>query len=192
METRDAIYGRRSVRSYKDQPIEDTVLQEILEAGTYAPSAQNLQPWYFVVIKSEENKKRLLEIMERVSAATEPNLKARFAKYPDIIKETMYFIRQLGSAPVAVLAFKYKPDYPQASDSIVQSIAAAVENMMLMAYDKGVAGCWLTAPLEVAMDKEIHDVFAPENGSLVAMFALGYADRIPAAPKRRAGRYVII
>ena len=57
METKDVIFGRRSIRKYTNQPISDEDLQEIIEAGLYAPSNMNYQPWYFLVIKSDEKKK---------------------------------------------------------------------------------------------------------------------------------------
>lgn len=63
METRDAILRRRSIRKYKDTPISDEDLQEIMECGMYAPSASNLQPWHFVVVKSPDKKKKVEELM---------------------------------------------------------------------------------------------------------------------------------
>lgn len=54
METREAIKTRRSIRSYEQKSISDTHLHLILEAGMYAPSAYNQQPWHFVVIKDKQ------------------------------------------------------------------------------------------------------------------------------------------
>ena len=54
METRENILSRRSIRNYLPTPVSKEDLQEILEAGTWAPSAVNLQPWYFVAIQSKE------------------------------------------------------------------------------------------------------------------------------------------
>ena len=61
------ILSRRSTRAYEDKPVSDEVLKELLEAGTWAPSAVNLQPWYFVAIKSKKQMKKLVEIMGIVS-----------------------------------------------------------------------------------------------------------------------------
>ena len=54
MELDDCIKGRRSVRSFTDEPVSKEEVQAILEAGTWAPTGMNRQPWKFVII---ENKK---------------------------------------------------------------------------------------------------------------------------------------
>ena len=54
METREALLTRRSIRRYKPDPIPEEDLREILEAGLYAPSAINLQHWYFVAVQNPQ------------------------------------------------------------------------------------------------------------------------------------------
>jgi len=56
----DVIYGRRSVRRYREEPIPDDILTAILEAGRLAPSANNLQPWHFIVVRDPDIKRRLV------------------------------------------------------------------------------------------------------------------------------------
>ena len=46
----EAIKGRRSIRKFTDQPVPPEIIDKILEAAMWAPSGQNLQPWYFVVL----------------------------------------------------------------------------------------------------------------------------------------------
>ena len=192
MEFSHVISSRRSIRAYEDKPVSDEILQELLEAGTWAPSAVNLQPWYFVAIKSKEQMKKLVEIMGIVSQRIEPNLKERFAKHPAVVEETTRFVRQMGGAPVCILAFQYKPNYDKMDSSIVQSVAAAIENILLAAVEKGLGGCWLTAPLEAAVGDELRELFAPGKGPLVAMLTIGYPAQNPKAPTRKDGRYIII
>ena len=67
MEFKDVIYGRRSVREYSDKKIDDGVLKEILDAAMWAPSGVNIQPWYYVVIKSKEGLEKITELMEEVA-----------------------------------------------------------------------------------------------------------------------------
>lgn len=57
----NAITSRKSVRNYSDRPIEDSVLNKILEAGRFAPSWVNVQPWKFIVVKSQATKDLLSE-----------------------------------------------------------------------------------------------------------------------------------
>ncbi|MEO0189831.1 MAG: nitroreductase family protein, partial [candidate division WOR-3 bacterium] len=61
MEFYEVIRKRRSVRKYRPDPIPEDVLNRILDAGRIAPSAKNIQPWKFIVIKDPENKKKVAE-----------------------------------------------------------------------------------------------------------------------------------
>lgn len=192
METRENILSRRSIRNYLPTPVSKEDLQEILEAGTWAPSAVNLQPWYFVAIQSKEELAKMSEIMERVANRLVPSLKARFANAPAVVDETTTFVRNLGGAPVYILAFQLKPDYENKADMINLSIGAALENILLAAHDKGLATCWLTAPVETLVGDELRDMFAPGKGSLVALVTLGYPAKEAKAPRRKEGRFTII
>ncbi len=192
METRQAIMARRSIRSYQDKAISKEDLTEILEAGIYAPSAVNLQPWYFVAIQDKEAMAKLLEIMACVSEEIEPSLRKRFEKHPQVVEDTTRFVKKLGGAPVCILAFQQKEDYGKKPESIIQSVGAAIENMLLAATDKGIGSCWLTAPVEVARDVLLRDTFAPGKGPLLAVIALGYPEKEVKAPARKDGRYIIL
>ncbi|MCK4756644.1 nitroreductase family protein, partial [candidate division WOR-3 bacterium] len=61
MDFYEVIKKRKSIRKYKSDPIPDRVLDRILEAGRIAPSAKNIQPWHFIVIKDPGIKKRVAE-----------------------------------------------------------------------------------------------------------------------------------
>lgn len=191
MDVLKAIFARRSIRAYTDQPISDADLGEILAAGLMAPSAENFQPWYFVVIRSWAQMERLTEVMGRVSDRLEPHLRERFTNHPQVADDTTRFIRQLGGAPVCVLAFQLKPDYADSS-IIIESVSAALENMLIAAAGKGIGSCWLTAPRVAGVGAELRDAFAPGKGELVAMATLGYSAKTPSAPKRKDGRFVIV
>ena len=192
MELIDAILQRRSVRKYEPTPIPDEVLEELVTAGLYAPSAVNRQPWFFVVIRSKEQMDKLIEAMDYVSRSIEPNLKRRFERHPEVVKDTTAFVRRLGGAPVCILAFRLKPDDVDDALSTTQSVAAAIENILLAATDKGLGSCWLTAPVEARVGEQIRETFAPDKGALVAMITLGYPAQMPKLPPRRDGRYVMI
>ena len=192
METRENILSRRSIRKYTDQPISKEDLQEILEAGTWAPSGVNLQPWYFVAIHSKEELAKMADVMQRVADGILPNLKTRFATAPAVVDETYEFVRGLGNAPVYILAFQLKPNYEMAADAVNLSIGAAIENMLLAANDKGIGTCWLTAPIEGGAGQELKEMFAPDKGDMVALITMGYPAKVGKAPKRKDGRFVII
>ncbi len=191
MEFKDVVLSRKSVRKYKDTPISNEVLEEILTLGMAAPSATNLQHWYFVAINSPEKRAQLDKIMKGAAEGILPTLNERFPNHPEVIKETYSFTATLGNAPTCILAFLQK-EYENMNDA-TQSVAAALENMVLAARDKGLDTCWLTAPIDVKKDKELEEIFAPGKGKFLAMLTLGYSDQPNArSPKRRDGRYIII
>ena len=192
MNTLENILTRRSIRKYTDQPISREDLVEILEAGTWAPSAVNLQPWYFVAIHSKEELAKMADVMQRVADGILPNLQKRFAAAPAVVDETYEFVRGLGNAPVYILAFQLKPDYKVEADAVNLSIGAAIENILLAAHEKGIGSCWLTAPIEGGAGKELKEMFAPDQGEMVALITLGYPAKESKAPKRKDGRFVIV
>lgn len=192
METREAIFGRHSIRKYKPDMIPDDDLQYIIDAGLYAPSAVDYQPWYFVVIKSKEKMEELRKVMGEAARNLIPNLNSIFPKHPEVVADSVNFIGSLGGAPVCVLCFWHKTHYEKSDSSIDQSISAAIENMLLAATDRGIGSCWLTAPIEGLRADILQEMFAPEHGRLISVLTFGYSDIVPKRPRRRDGRYVII
>lgn len=192
METREALAGRRSVRLYrKDLPVSQEDLTAILESACMAPSAINLQHWYFVVLHSEESLSDFKAIMRRVSDKFHPILTDRFAKNPETVRDTETFLSSLGGAPVCILAFFLKDNYPD-RDGAMQSVSAALENLMLAAWDRGLGTCWMSAPQRMGFGPEIQERFAPGKGEFVAAVTVGYPAKVPPMPRRREGRYTII
>ena len=67
MELIDAITGRRSVRRYQEKVVSRELLEELMATACWAPSADNLQPWYFVVLTREADIRLMQETMEKVA-----------------------------------------------------------------------------------------------------------------------------
>lgn len=191
METRKTLMSRRSVRKYKPDPISQKDLEEILEAGLAAPSAINMQPWYFVAVQSPEALADVKEIMAGVVEKFTPVLEGRFSRNPEQVGITNRFFSTLGGAPVCLLVFFRKPDVPD-RDGAMQSVSAAIENVLLAAWDKGIASCWISAPLRVGFGPVFQARFAPDKGEFVAAVTLGYPDQEVKMPPRREGRYTIV
>lgn len=191
MNCKETIYSRRSIRKYTDQKISDEELIDILEAGTMAPSGMNLQHWHFVMLRSEEKLQECYALMGEVSERFRPILEDRFANNPHIIQETEIFLTGLGGAPVCLLAFLSKKQYNGAMPAI-SGVAAAIENMLLAAHEKGIGSCWITAPVVSELQSGFETRFAPDKGQFIAMVTFGYPDESPDAPPRRAGKYELI
>ena len=191
MDTREILLTRRSIRRYKSDPIPESDLREILEAGLYAPSAINLQHWDFVAVQNPDVMEEVRGIMGGVVEKFTPVLKQRFSRNPEQIGITNKFLSTLGGAPVCVLVFMLKPDYPD-RDGAMQSVSAAIENMLLAAWDKGIGSCWLSAPQRMGFGPVFQERFAPGKGEFVAAITLGYPDQEGKLPPRRDGRYTIV
>ena len=192
MNLKDAIYGRRSVRQYQNRSVDKAIIQEILEGACMAPSGINLQPWYFLAITSEEKRNRFMSYMNETYKNFRPTLEKRFAANPEVIEETGNFLTTLGNAPVVILAFLQKSKNIGDEAPLIMSVAAAIENMLLMAYEKGLASCLITSPVDFGPAERIRAEFAPEQGKLLGAIVLGYSDLSPKAPRRREGRFEII
>ena len=190
MELQEAVMTRRSVRKYKDTPVPREVLEQLLETACWAPSAENMQPWYFVALTQQEDIRLLQETMERVSEAMKPHLEELYPRHPRIVKDVTGFLRRLGGAPVYVLVF-LQQDYGPVRDSMLESTAAAIQNLLLAAHEKGLGTCWVNAATGLGFGPALRELFAPEKGEFVSLVTLGYPDQTPRTPGRKPGRWVI-
>jgi nitroreductase len=185
MDLYEAIKGRRSIRKFRPDPIPREVLERILEMAIWAPSGMNLQNWYFVVMTGER-KQGLVEIVSRGYPYIEPVLKEVFAEKPEVLAFTSRFFKRLGGAPVLVFAY-YEPTKERPETS-VQTVAAAIQNLLLAAHADGLGACWMTGPVHVA--KQINEFLGIHDKTLVAVIPMGYPDESPPAPKRKPNRVV--
>lgn len=188
MELKDVIYGRRSVRKFKDIQIAEEDIREIVEAGTMAPSGTNIQPWYYVAVANPDVLEELRTIAAMGAEGFRPMLEERFKEHPEVIKPTTSFVSTFGGAPLVVLAFLRPQVIESGRDTMLQGVAAGIQNMVLTAYEKGIGSCWMTALITGGVAENIRQRFAPEKGELVATVAFGYSDQDPKMPKRKDDR----
>jgi coenzyme F420-0:L-glutamate ligase / coenzyme F420-1:gamma-L-glutamate ligase len=189
----DAARGRRSVRRYLPKAVAPDLVDQILEAGRWAPSPHGRQPWRFAVITKEETKERMAEAM---GEAWRSNLEMD-GQDPEVVEKRLEGSRRrLLDAPVLVLLCLYLDDldvYPDAGRQesetamAVQSLGAAAQNMLLAAYDLGLDAGWMCAPL--FCPEEVVAALGLDPGLVPhALLTLGYADGDP--PKRRGRRQI--
>ncbi|THB69475.1 MAG: nitroreductase family protein [Desulfovibrio sp.] len=112
-----ALKERRSIRKYTDEPITDQEIAEILDAGRWAPSGLNNQPWRFLVVRGNDPRKAAL---------------VECTKYAAIVRNC--------SALICVFLEKSKM-YNAMKDH--QAIGACLQNMLLAAHGLGLGGVWL-------------------------------------------------
>ena len=119
-----------------------------------------------------------------------PHLEELYPRHPRIVKDVTGFLRRLGGAPVYVLVF-LQQDYGPVRDSMLESTAAAIQNLLLAAHEKGLGTCWVNAATGLGFGPALRELFAPNQGDFVSLVTLGYPDQAPRTPGRKPGRWVI-
>jgi nitroreductase len=160
----DVIKSRRSVRRFTKQAVDEKLVQEIIEAGTCAPSGLNNQPWKFVVIRNPEIKEKLAELTH----------------YRTIIQ----------GAPLCIAVFLDTAlSYDRTKD--IQAIGACMQNMLLAIHALGLGGVWLGEILKNS-EKVKALLRVPSALDFMAVIALGYADEKPVSAQRKKLQEVIL
>ena len=181
------IQSRRSVRKYLHRPVSPEYIERILESARWAPSPHGRQPWRFAVITSQQLKLRLAVEMGSIWRHN-LQMDGLNAEIVNIRLEKSH--QRILNAPVIIIPCLYLEDldhYPdrrrQADEKTmaIQSIGAAIQNMLLMAYDLGLDAGWMCAPLfcpEIVCEVlDLDTRFIPQ-----ALITVGYAAE---DPKRR-------
>ena len=179
--TLDAIAARRSIRRFTDTPIPDEALRAILTAGTQAPSAKNRQPWRFVVVTGDSRAEMVRVMREGIAKAKAQGEDPGSSEWSADLMEQ-----------AAATIFVFYPDglHPWLTRSIdqmfmdvinVQSIGAAIQNMLLAALDLGIGSVWIC---DVYYAYEELRNWLGESGQMIAAVSLGYPDESPEARSR--------
>ena len=135
MEFDDVLFGRRSVREYSSQSIEEPTIQRLIEAAIHAPNAINQQPWTFTVVRDQS-------LLDRLSR----DAKAHMLAHMPGSDRSEEFRTRLGNpdfqifyhAPVLILISAVRE-----GPWIVEDCALAAENLMLAAHSAGLGTCWI-------------------------------------------------
>jgi nitroreductase len=179
MQLDDAIRGRRSVRLFKDEPIDQSVIRELIDLAVEAPSSHNAQPWHFYVATGA-NRERACEILSHTTLYYEEYLES----LPDEQAEaTAAFFASLGDAPVIVAVTL--PANEERLDQINSRISAggAIQNLQLAAYERGLGACNITFSFWVR--DELSELFGVAEGrEIVSLVILG----VPAETPEDRGR----
>ena len=146
---------------------------------------------FFVALTDPEEICSLHTAMEQVAEEMRPHLEEQFPRHPRIVNETTSFLRCLGGAPVYVLVFLQQEYKDALRDSVLESVAAAIQNLLLAAHSKGLGTCWVNAATIFGHGAALRERFAPDKGEFVSLITLGYSDQGSRAPSRKPDRWVI-
>ena len=157
----DLIFARRSIRKYKDEPVPEEMIQDILDAAMAAPSACCKDPWHLIVVTAKD----------------------MLAK----ISEGLPHGKMLADAPLGIVVCG---DIDKAHDNqlsyMLQDCSAAIQNMLLAVHALGLGACWLGVhPREdrIAHIKGLLDT--PDNIVPISVLAIGH----PAEEKEPRTRF---
>lgn len=167
MDIYEIIKSRRSIRSYKPDPIPEEKLNNILEAARLAPSGKNGQPWRFVVVRE--------------------------AKLREALVPACRDQKSLAQAPVVIAACGSEAEAYQKQGgymtSMIIDVAIAMEHLVLAATAEGLGTCWIGAFSEEAVRKVLN---VPANLRIVALTPLGYPAESPTPKPRKELKDIII
>lgn len=173
------IRERRSIRRYLARPVPRDLLEKLLTAAMWAPSAHNRQPWRFCVVTSPA----LQEALSRRMAQRWRRDLGQDGAEPAAIERRLAIsharITGAGALILVALSMEDMGAYPDSQRAAaewtmaVQSTALACQNLLLAAHHYGLGACWMCAPLFVP--DLVRDVLAlPDDWRPQALITLGY------------------
>jgi nitroreductase len=164
----EAIEKRRSVRAYTSEEVSEEDVERLIEAARWAPSAGNIQPWEFVIVRNAITKRRL----------SDAALHQTFIEKAPVV--------------IVVCADVTRSSWGYGSRGTnlycLQDTAAATENMLFAAQALGLATCWVGAFHEDEVAKAIN---TPTNVRPVAIVPVGHPAEKPGAPRKRPMREIV-
>jgi nitroreductase len=157
----EAIAGRKSIRKFEKRSVDDKLIGVLLYMATQAPSAGNVQDWRFVVVKDDEQKKKLYK------AALEQDCILNAPVVIAVCSDTKSIGLKYGKRGETLYS--------------IQDTAAAIENILLSAYALGLGACWVGAFDEESVKTALG---LPEHVRPYALIPVGYPAEDPKKPER--------
>lgn len=183
-ETLNTIFTRRSFRSYGQEQIPDEALKVILEAGKFAPSAMNQQPWHFTVVQNKGVLHKINETLKNIFLKSGNPAMIERVKAED-------FSPFYNAPTLIIVSGDSKAVAPEADCSL------ALGNMFLAAEALDIGSCWINSLRSLGKTKEgvslIKELEIPEGYIVFGSGAFGYKGSAhPEAPARVEGTVTFI
>lgn len=176
-ETLKSIRNRRSTRAFLPEQLKENEVKNIMDAGIYAPSATNKQPWHFTVIQNKDLLDRLSDAFKVLASKSDNEYIRRFGANDNF--HVFY------NAPTVVLVSGDKNN-----DYASVDCAAAVENMLIAAESLEIGSCWVGLTAYLLNSEEgkefVKELGIPEGFNQIHSVCLGYKRIIiTTAPARK-------
>lgn len=177
-----AIFNRRDIRTFNSTPVSDQLLMKLLEAAHHGPSVGFMQPWNFIVIRDEETKLALADVVDR-------ERRALAIHYEGTDRDTKFMeikIQGIKEAPVTICVTcdpSRGGDHVLGRNSIpetdIMSVSCAIQNMWLAAYAEGLAMGWVSFYKKPDIRRILN---IPLHIDPTALISIGYTDDYPQRP----------
>ena len=128
MDIDSAIKGRRSIRTYKSDEIDEKLVRDIIEAATYAPSAKNGQQWRFTVLTGD-SKNKFTDMY-----------RSELGKLTLDVGSSFGSCTMMEEAPVVIVVWNTNE---RGWTTEIHSVSAAIQNLLLKAHALGLGTCWI-------------------------------------------------
>ncbi len=191
MEFSELVFARRTVRRFTQEPVRQTTLETILQAGLAAPSPNNSSPWSISVVTNGE-------VIQKMRKAVENKLDIMFPDVtPDkkpVLDKVKLFSTIFANAPVVLAVFSRPYTAPifelcdhsqNPSEQVsiwrcypeLQATGALVQNMLLAATEEGLGSCWISGALVAR--SELEAILGAKGMHLETLVAIGHQDAPP-------------
>jgi nitroreductase len=154
MNIEEAIYKRRTIRRFKQDPISIEILKKLIDYARVAPMARNVQGLEFVIVENSEIREKLFKLIKFAGSLPEEQ------RTPESGREPTAYIIVLVNTEIKPSFFDF-------------DVGAAVENILLGAVKYGIGSCWM-ANIKVRKIKALFEV--PDQYQVKHVISLGYPD----------------
>lgn len=177
----DVVLGQRATRRFEDRPVDDVLVERCIEAATHAPSAENKQPWEFVVVRSDATRRAIGELTR--AAWREGGRQHSEGRLPAAMLREVDHGAEGGIAAAPVLVVVCGNQELGLASTLGASVFPAVQNLLLAAGALGLGSAMTTLALQRA--DQLRDLLdLPAHVQPMAIVPLGWPLR-PAGPPRR-------
>jgi nitroreductase len=177
----DVVRRQRAHRAFREEPVDDALIEEVLEAATFAPSAENSQPWHFVVVRDAALRARIGELTRQAWEAGGRDFEK--GRIPDTLLADVDRGATGGVAAAPALVVVCGDTSFCLSSVLPASVFPAVQNLLLAAGAVGLGSALTT--LTMGFDAELRELLLlPDHVAALAVVPLGWPARELRPPRR--------
>jgi len=177
----DVVHRQRACRSFSTEPVDDDLVEQVLDAAIHAPSAENRQPWVFVVVRDEERRAAIGEMNRRAwEGGGRAHSEGRLS--PALLADVAHGAeRGIGATPVVIVVCGDADVGLPAT--LPSSVYPATQNLLLAATALGLGSAMTT--LATSFEEDLGELLAlPDHVRPMAIVPLGWPAKALGPPRR--------